>query len=373
MEVYLDNSTSTKIDPIVSKHIFEFMNSLYGDSCSNHSKGKIILNQITNSRKIIASKIGAKTNEIIFTSGGTESNNLAILGTAFSYKNKGNHLITSKFEHPSVLKTFEYLETQGFKVDYIDIDSDGFIDLNQLKELISSNTILVSIMYANHEIGTIQNIELIGNICKNKNIIFHCDAVQSFTKIPIDVNEANISLLTISSHIIHGPTGIGALYIKSDIELNPILYGTSQELNIRPGTQNIYGIIGFSKAVEISNETDSKNMKRIRDYLYNKIKEKISGIQINGSLENRLPNNLNIYIPCIKNETLIKHLDMKNILISEPTYKYNSKNYILKSIGLSDQKSDSSITVVISKYTTIDEIDYFTEKLDMLVKKLRSI
>ncbi|MDP2908840.1 MAG: cysteine desulfurase family protein, partial [Nanoarchaeota archaeon] len=255
-KVYLDNGATTQVAKEVAKAVQEMMIKKFGNPSSLHSFGEESKTEMDKAREIIAKKINAEQDELIFMSGGTEADNLAIKGIAYKNKDKGNHIITTVIEHPAVLRTCEALEKEGFKVTYLNVDEEGFVSLKKLEESITPETILVTIIHANNEIGTIQDIKAIGDICRKKNIIFHTDAVQSFTKVPIDVKETNIDLMALSAHKIHGPKGIGVLFVRKGVKLKPLIDGGGQENKVRSGTENMPGIVGFGKAVEISKESD---------------------------------------------------------------------------------------------------------------------
>ena len=264
MKVYLDNGATTKTAPEVIKAMEPYFIKHYGNASSLHSFGRAAKKALEASRAIIAKKLNAEPEEIIFTSGGTESNNLAIKGIAYAYKDKGNHIITSKIEHPAVLSTCSTLEKQGFKITYLEVDKDGFIKLDQLEKAITNKTILVTIMHANNEIGTIEPIKKIGEICKKHNVFFHTDAVQSFTKVFLDVKNINVHLISLSSHKIHGPKGVGALFVKKGTKLKKLLDGGGHEFRLRAGTENIPGIVGFAKATELMDEEALKKLQELK-------------------------------------------------------------------------------------------------------------
>ncbi|MDP2906853.1 MAG: cysteine desulfurase family protein, partial [Nanoarchaeota archaeon] len=317
-----------------------------------------------------------KPEEVFFTSGGTESDNLAIKGVAHALKSKGNHIITSAIEHPSVLRTCEALEKEGFKITYLSVNKEGFIDLKKLEEAITPQTILVTIIHANNEIGTIQDIESIGKICNAKNVTFHSDIVQSFTKVPIDTKEMSIDLLSLSAHKIHGPKGIGALFIRKGVRLKPLFTGGEQENKIRAGTENTSGIVGFGKAVEISKEKDVEKMKQLRDKLIKGL-EKIPDTIINGPRgDKRLANNVNASFKYVEGESLLYHLDGKGIAVSTGSACSShslSPSHVLISIGLKPEVAHGSLRLTISRYTTKEEIDYAIKTLKEVVEGLRKI
>jgi len=374
MNTYLDNGATTQVDPEVAKAIQPYLTEIYANASSLHTPGQKAKATLEKARETIAKKINAEPNEIIFTSGGTESDNIALQEIAYTNKDKGNHIITTKIEHHAIEKTCKFLERDGFKITYLDVDKDGFIDLNQLKNAITDKTILVSIIHANNEIGTIQNIEEIGKICKN--IYFHTDAVQSFTKTEIDVKKQNITLASFSAHKIHGPKGIGSLYIKKGTKIHPLMHGGSQENSLRPGTENLPGIIGFAKAVEISKQENNKKMEKLRDYFIEKVEKEIPEVKLNGSRKQRLCNNINITFKYIEGEALLLRLDDKGISVSTGSACSSRElkpSHVLTAIGLKPAIAHGSIRFTLSKYTTKEELDYTLEHLKQAVKDLRKL
>jgi len=376
-KIYLDNAATTQIDPEVLKAMLPFLKSKYGNPSSIHSIGEEAKEAIDESRKVIAEKINAEPDEIIFTSGATESNNLAIIGTANVAKKQGkNHIITCVIEHPSVLETCKHLEKEGFNVTYIKVDKKGFIDLDELRNSITEKTFLVTINHANNEIGTIQDIEEIGEICKEKGIIFHSDAAQSFTKVPINVKKINIDLISLSSHKIHGPKGIGALYIKKGTQISKILHGGPQEFNLRAGTENTAGIVGFAKASSLMKRTDVERMYSLRDKMIRELL-KIPNTRLNGAEgKKRLCNNINVSFYFVEGEAILLHLDSKGICVSTGSacsQRELKPSYVLTAIGLKPEISHGSIRYSLSKFTTEDEIKYTIEKTKDVVENLRKI
>ena len=381
-QIYLDNAATTKIDEQVLKAMLPYFDEKFGNASSVHMVGQDAKNALEKSRKIIAKSIGAKTREIIFTSGGTESNNLALKGLFFSnYPNK-NHIITTKIEHDCVLNTCRWLETQGAEVTYLNVDEQGFVDVEDVETAINEKTIVVSVIHGNNEIGTIQDLEAIGKICREKNVLFHTDACQSFTKTRLDVNKQFLDLVTLNSHKIHGPKGVGALYIKEGIEITPVSHGGGHERNLRSGTENISGIVGFAKSVEISNTLkgtrtkDVERMTELRDKLIRGILE-ISNTKLNGSDgEKRLCNNINVSFSNVEGEAIGGYLENSGIYTSTGSACASHSletSHVLKAIGLSPVQSNSSLRISISKYTTDEEVDYVLEKLKKIINKLRMI
>jgi len=377
MKVYLDNAATTKVDEKVLKEMNSYFIEDYGNASSMHLAGNKAKNILEKSRKTIANYINAKTSEIYFTSGGTESNNWALKGLFFSNYPKKNHIITTKIEHDCILKTCRWLESQGAKVTYLDVNSEGFIDLNQLKNSITEKTFLVSIIHANNEIGTIQNLEEIGKICKEKKVLLHTDACQSFTKVQINVKKQNLDLVTINSHKIHGPKGVGALYIKDGIEIIPLFHGGGHEKGKRSGTENIPGIVGFAEATKISSSKEIKKMQELRDYLIKKILTEISYTKLNGPTENkRLANNINISFNNVEGESIGGYLENEGIYVSTGSACMSNtleSSHVLKAIGLPPLQANSAIRMSLSKYTTKEEIDYVLEKLKSVIQELRRL
>jgi len=372
-EIYLDNAATTKTDPKVVKAMVPYFITKYGNASSLHKLGTEAKNALEDSRKTIAKYINAKPEEIIFTSGGTESNNLTVKGLAL--EKKSGHIITTKIEHDCVMNACKWLETLGFKVTYLNVDGEGFINLKELEDSIQHNTILVSIIHANNEIGTIQNIEEIGKICKKHDISLHIDAAQSFTKVPIDVKKQNLSFVTLNAHKIHGPKGVGALYIRKGIKITPLSHGGGHELNLRSGTENISGIVGFAKAVKISSSSNVKQMKKLRNYLIKEIMEKIPNVKLNGPTgDKRLCNNINFSFQGIEGEAIGALLNANGIASSTGSAcssKSLEPSHVLLAIGLIPEQAHGSLRLTISKYTTKQELDFAINKLVSAVKRLR--
>lgn len=376
-KIYLDHAATTQVDERVLEVMKPYFTEKFGNASSLHQYGQEAKIALDRSREIIAKKINAEPEEIIFTSGGTESDNLAIKGVAYANRKKGNHIITSKIEHPAVLNTCKYLEKQGFKLTYLDVDKEGFIDLKQLEKSIGKNTILISIMYANNEIGVIQNIGKIGEICRKHKILFHSDAVQSFTKIPIDVKKISIDLLSFSAHKIHGPKGVGALFVKKGVGIEALNHGGGHEFGLRSGTENVSGIVGFAKAVELVTEDQIEHMQKLRDKLIEGILKKIPDTQLNGPRgDKRLCNNVNIAFNFIEGEGLLMHLDMKGIAVSTGSAcssKELKASHVLTAIDLRPDIAHGSIRFSMGRENTEEEIDYTIESLIEIVQKLRNI
>lgn len=370
-KIYLDNGASTKVDPKVLEEMKPYFKKKYANPSSSHTFGQEAKEAVDKARKTIAKAINAGREEIIFTSGGTESNNLALKGLAFE-RGKG-HIITTKIEHSCVLESCKWLESQGFEVTYLDVDEKGFVNPEELEDAIKEDTFLVSIIHGNNEIGTIQNLEKLGKICKENNILFHTDACQSFTKTELDVEKYNLDLVTLNSHKIHGPKGVGALYIKEGTEITPWQHGGGHEKGLRAGTLNVHGIVGFGKAVKLAKSKHVKKMSKLRDKLIEGAL-KIKDSRLNGPKENRLCNNVNLSFKGVEGEALGGYLDMKNICSSSGSAcsaESLEPSHVLKAIGLEDEEANGSVRLTLSRFTTEDEIDYVLKVLPKMVKKLR--
>ncbi|CAA0181631.1 probable cysteine desulfurase [Tenacibaculum maritimum] len=360
--IYLDYNASTPNDPKVINAMLPFLTNHYGNPSSIHKEGQKAKDAIEKARMQVANSIGCSTNEIIFTSGGTESNNHAIIGTAMSLKNKGNHIITSSIEHPAVIEVCKYLESQGFKITYLNVNKDGIIDLNDLKNTISSKTILITIMHANNETGSIQPIEKIGMIAKEHGIPLHTDASQSFGKIKVDVKELNVNLLTLAGHKVYAPKGIGALYIKKGTPINKLMHGAKHEYNKRPGTESTMLIVGLGAAAQLATEKlheNKKHMESIRNYLFKKLTLlKVKSI-VNSNLTKTLPNTLNISFKNCNSNTIIHKLKDKLALSSGSACHAGSANVspILKATLCDFTYAKGTFRFSVGKNTSKEEID----------------
>lgn len=371
--IYLDNSATTQVDKEVVKAMMPYFSEKFGNPNSLHEFGREAREAVENARKKIAEMINCEPEEIIFTSGGTESNNLAIKGLIGEKK----HIITSKIEHPSVLETCRELEKQGYKVDYISVDKEGIINIQELKRKISNNTLLVSIMHVNNEIGTIQPLEEIGKICREFGVLFHTDAVQSFGKIKIDVKNINIDLLSASGHKINAPKGVGFLYVKKEIKIKPLVNGGGHEKNLRSGTENVPGIVGFGKACEIADKKmkEKEKIKKLRDKLIQEL-EKIPGTRLNGSRNLRIFNNVNVSFSGIEGEALVLMLDKEGIATSTGSACSSHSlepSHVLKAIGLSDLEAHGSLRLSLGWENNEKEINFVIDKIRECVDKLRKI
>ncbi len=375
-EIYFDNAATTKVDEKVVKEMIPYFAENYGNASSQHDVGIKAKEALERSRKIIAKSIKANIGEIIFTSGGTEANNLALKGLFFSNYPQKNHIITTKIEHDSILNVCKWLESQGAQITYLDVDKEGFVDVEDIRKAITDKTFLVSVIHGNNEIGTIQNIDEIGKLCKEKKVLFHTDACQSFTKVPINVEKQNLDLVTLNAHKIYGPKGVGALYVKDGIKITPIAHGGGHEKKLRSGTENISGIVGFAKSVEIASEKDIKKMTLLRDKLIEGLL-KIEDVKLNGPTgDKRLCNNVNISFNNIEGEAIGGYLENEKIYTSTGSACMSNTlqtSHVLKALGLGPLQSNSSLRISISKYTVEEDVNYFLEKITKVVKKLRSI
>lgn len=374
--VYFDNSATTKTDSRVIDTMMPYLTNNYGNASSIYSIGRQARIVIENARNQVSKAIKCNPNEIYFTSGGTESDNMAIIGIAHAYSKKGNHIITSAIEHPAVLNTLERLKRQGFDITYIPVDKKGVVDVAKLENAITSKTILITIMFANNEIGTIQPIKEIGKIAKAHNIVFHTDAVQAIGHIDIDVESLNIDSLSISAHKIYGPKGVGALYIKKGVKCDPLITGGHQERDHRAGTENTASIVGLGKAIELLNEIDNDLICQLRDHTLYRITNEINGVTINGSTEHRLPNNINISFADVSGDALLFNLDLKGICASSGSACTSGSlepSHVLTAIGLPEQLVKSSLRITLGKYNTLEECDFLVDVLKEIVLRLRSI
>ncbi len=377
--VYLDHSATTYTDPEVLKEMIPFFAEIYGNPSSLHSFGREVKKQIDIARQRVAKAIGAQSEEIFFTAGGSESDNWAIRGIAYANKYKGNHIITTKIEHHAALYTCESLEKEGFKVTYLDVDKYGMIDIEELKAAINDETILISIMYANNEIGTIQPIEEIGEIAKENKIYFHTDAVQAIGNVKINVKEQNIDFLSLSAHKFYGPKGVGVLYIRKGVKIKNLIYGGAQEKGKRAGTENVPGIIGLGKAIEIATENIdeyNKKMMHLRDRLIKGIMDKIPYTLLTGHPEKRLPGSASFCFKYIEGEALLLNLDLKGIAGSSGSACTSGSldpSHVLLAIGLPHEIAHGSLRLTLGHVNTEEDIDYVIETLPGIVQKLREM
>lgn len=376
--VYLDHAATTATKKEVIEEMLPYFNQKYGNASSIYNIGNEAREALEASRSKVAKILNAEPTEIYFTSGGSESDNLAIKGVAHANKEKGNHIITSKIEHHAILNSCKTLEQEGFNITYLDVDKDGIIDLEQLKKSITDKTILISIMFANNEIGTIQPIEEIGKIANENNILFHTDAVQAVGNVKIDVKSMNIDLLSMSSHKFYGPKGVGAIYIKKGSKVDKIIDGGHHERNMRAGTENISGIVGLAKALELAYENIEENNKHLidlRDYYINQVQAKIPNVKLNGHKTNRLPGNANMSFEKVNGEKLLLNLSLNGICASAGSAcsaGESKASHVLLAIGLSPEMARSSLRTTFGNENTKEDVDYVIENLEKLVAKLRS-
>lgn len=378
MEVkYFDNSATTRVKDEVFKEMIPYLSIEYGNPSSLYSIGRSAKRAISEARRRVASLINCSPEEIYFTSCGSESDNTALKGIAYSNKEKGNHIITSKIEHPAILNSCKSLENKGFKISYIDVDKDGMLNLEKLESEITDQTILISIMYANNEIGTIEPVKEIAQIAHSHGIIFHTDAVQAVGNIPIDVRKMNIDMLSLSGHKLYAPKGIGALYVKSGIEFERFMDGGHQEKNKRSGTENVAEIVALGKACQIAEkniEQYQQKLKNLRDYCLKEIQEKIPDIHINGTMERRLPGNINISFKDLNSGELLLRLDEVGICASGGSAcssKEASPSHVLTAIGLPNELSKGALRLTFGDYNSIEDVDYLVENLVRIVEEMR--
>ena len=379
--IYLDNHATTPMDPRVLDAMLPFFKESFGNAASrNHSFGWVAEEAVEKARKQLAAAIGATSKEIVITSGATESNNLALKGVAEMYAQKGNHIITAATEHKAVLDTCKRLEKHGARVTYLPVRQDGLIDLDQLRDAITDKTVLVSIMYGNNEIGTIQPIREIGKICREKGVLLHTDATQAVGKIPVDVNADNIDLMSFSAHKMYGPKGVGALYVRRKnprVQLTAQMDGGGHERGFRSGTLNVPGIVGFGCAAELCREemtSESLRLSGLRDRLKDKLMSALDETYINGSMEHRLPHNLNISFAYVEGESLL--MGINDIAVSSGsacTSATLEPSYVLKALGAGDDLAHSSIRFGIGRFNTQEEVDYTANKVIEVVRKLREL
>ena len=371
--IYLDNSATTPIKSEVLQEMMPYLTTEYGNASSLYSVGRSAKRAIEKARNRVAELLNCNHNEIYFTGGGSESDNIALKGFAYANKEKGNHIITSKIEHPAILETCKTLERQGFEVSYINVKEDGIIDVEELRKSIKSNTILISVMTANNEVGTIQPIEEIAKIAHDNNVVFHTDAVQAIGNVKIDVEKMRIDMLSLSSHKINGPKGVGALYIKNGIEVEKFINGGHQEKDRRAGTENVAGIVGLGKAAEIARknmETHIRNLSKVRDYYIKKVQKEIPNIRINGSMENRLPGNANISFKGVNASELIFKLDERGICVSSGSACSSGNtnpSHVLTAMNVPEVYLNSAIRTTFGDNNTFEQVDYVVKILKQII------
>ena len=377
--IYLDNAATTKTAPEVVEAMLPYFTEYYGNASSVYSFAGNSKEAMAKARESIADALGAKANEIYFTAGGSEADNWALKATAEAYKSKGNHIITTKIEHHAILHTCEYLEKNGFEVTYLDVDENGVVKLDQLRKAIRPTTILISVMFANNEIGTIEPIKEIGEIAKENGILFHTDAVQAFGQLPINVDELNIDMLSSSGHKLNGPKGIGFLYIRKGVKIRSFVHGGAQERKRRAGTENIPGIVGYGVAVERAIRTMKERTAKeiqLRDHLIDRVLKEIPYTRLNGHRTDRLPNNANFSFQFVEGESLLIMLDMEGICGSSGSACTSGSldpSHVLLAIGLPHEIAHGSLRLTLSEETTMEEIDYVVDSIKEIVARLRAM
>lgn len=377
--IYLDNAATTKTRPEVVEAMLSYFTEFYGNPSSVYTFSAKSKEAVTKAREIIADSLGVKSNEIYFTAGGSEADNWALVAAAEAYEAKGKHIITSKIEHHAILHTCEYLEKRGYEVTYLDVDENGVVKLDELKKAIRPDTILISIMFANNEIGTIEPIKEIGAIAKEHGILFHTDAVQAYGHVPISADEYNIDMLSASGHKINGPKGIGFLYIRKGVKIRSFIHGGAQERRRRAGTENVPGIVGFGKAVQLAmDEMEERTKKEVemREYLMEKVLREVPFTRINGSRTSRLPNNINFAFQFIEGESLLIKLDMAGICGSSGSACTSGSldpSHVLLAIGLPHEIAHGSLRLTLSEENTMEEMDITADKIKEIVAYLREL
>ena len=377
--IYLDNAATTKTRPEVVEAMLPYFTESYGNPSSVYTFSAKSKEAVTKAREIIADSLGVKSNEIYFTAGGSEADNWALVAAAEAYEAKGKHIITSKIEHHAILHTCEYLEKRGYEVTYLDVDENGVVKLDELKKAIRPDTILISIMFANNEIGTIEPIKEIGAIAKEHGILFHTDAVQAYGHVPISADEYNIDMLSASGHKINGPKGIGFLYIRKGVKIRSFIHGGAQERRRRAGTENVPGIVGFGKAVQLAMDEMEERIKKeveMREYLMEKVLREVPFTRINGSRTSRLPNNINFAFQFIEGESLLIKLDMAGICGSSGSACTSGSldpSHVLLAIGLPPEIAHGSMRLTLSEENTMEEMDITADKIKEIVAYLREL
>lgn len=377
--IYLDNAATTRTAPEVVEAMLPYFTEYYGNASTVYQFGEKSREAVTTARETIAKAIGAKTEEIYFTAGGSEADNWALKATAKAYESKGKHIITSKIEHHAILHTCEYLEKRGYEITYLDVDENGLISLDELEKAIRPDTILVSIMFANNEIGTIEPVAEIGKIAHAHGVLFHTDAVQVFTQVPINVDEMNIDMLSTSGHKLNGPKGIGFLYIRKGVKIRSFVHGGAQERKRRAGTENVPGIVGFGKAVELAMASLDERMKReteLRDHLIARVEKEIPYSRLNGDRKKRLPNNVNFCFRFIEGESMLIKLDMAGICASSGSACTSGSldpSHVLLAIGLPHEIAHGSLRLTLGADTTLEDVDRTVDELKKIIEYLRSM
>ena len=379
MKVYMDNAATTKLSPDVLNAMMPYLTDIYGNASSVHAFGREAREGVEHARNQVAAAINASPDEIFFTAGGTESDNMAIKGVAHKYAKKGKHIITTAIEHHAVLHTCEALEKEGYEVTYLPVDEDGLISVEQVRAAMRDDTLLVTVMFANNEVGTIEPIAEIGALCRERNVLFHTDAVQAVCHVPIDVKAMNIDLMSISAHKFHGPKGIGALYCRKGVVLEPVIVGGAQERKRRAGTENVAGIVGLGAAIERAHKNMSADMARVsalRDKLISGILKNIPHVKLNGHPTQRLPQNVNFSIRYIEGESILLMLDINGIAASSGSACTSGSldpSHVLLAMGIPHEIAHGSLRLTLSDMTTDEEVDYVLETLTKTVKRLRDM
>ena len=377
--IYLDNAATTKTAPEVVDAMLPYFSEYYGNASTIYSLGAESKKAMDHARQTIADSLGAKPEEIYFTAGGSESDNWALKATAEAYASKGKHIITTKIEHHAILHTCEYLEKRGFEITYLNVDRDGLISLDELKAAIRPDTILISVMFANNEIGTIEPIAEIGEIAKEHGVLFHTDAVQAYAQVPINVDEMHIDMLSASGHKLNGPKGIGFLYIRKGVKIRSFVHGGAQERSRRAGTENIPGIVGLGAAVERAMrimDTKTRKESELRDYLIGRLENEIPHCWLNGHHTKRLPNNINFSFLFIEGESMLIMLDMKGICASSGSACTSGSldpSHVLLAIGLKHEEAHGSLRLTLSEESTKEEMDIVAEEVKKIVQRLRDM
>ena len=377
--IYMDNAATTRVEPEVLNEMLPYFSEEYGNPSSAYSFSGRIAKKVAAARESIAGAIGAKDTEVFFTAGGSESDNWAIKGVADALKAKGNHIITTKIEHHAVLHTCEFLEKHGFEVTYLPVDENGVVSIDELEAAIRPSTILISVMFANNEIGTLEPVAQIGHVAHEHGIVFHTDAVQAFGHQPINVDELNIDLLSASAHKLGGPKGVGLLYVRSGVKLSNLIHGGAQEKGRRAGTTNAFGIIGFAKAMELATlgmEKNNAHEAQLRDHLIKRVLEEIPYVKLNGHPTDRLSNNANFSFRFVEGESLLIMLDQKGICASSGSACTSGSldpSHVLLAIGLPHEIAHGSVRLTLSKDNTTEEVDYVVDSLKQMVERLRGM
>ena len=377
--IYLDHNATTPVHPEVLEAMLPYYKDKFGNASSIHGFGKEAKVALEESREKVAKLINASPSEIYFTSGGTESDNLAIKGAAFANRKKGKHIITSKIEHHAILESCKFLEKEGFEVTYLPVDGGGLIDPDDLKKAMRKDTILVSLMYANNEVGTIEPLEELCKITKENGVYFHTDAVQAMGKVPVDVQKLNVDMLSISAHKIYGPKGVGAIYVRKGTRITPWSHGGSHERSRRAGTENVPGIVGLVKAIEIAYrdmEEQSRYLRNLSESFYKKLTQAIPDVFLNGDLERRIPNTLNLSFKAVEGESIILSLDLKGVAVSTGSACASGAlepSHVLSAMGIAPEIAQAAIRFSFGRENTMEDVEYLVEILPEIVSRLRSM